>query len=60
MIPPHKNTQFPAAFNEEKVGKVFVVVSDNLRGCHICDQLFTREESYEHSMVTCYPRTYFC
>lgn len=45
---------FPPAA-DEKVAKVFLVVGDDLRKCYICDQLFTRQDSYEHSKVTCYP-----
>jgi hypothetical protein len=45
--------------NNEKVAKVFVVVGEDKRKCLVCDQLFTRQESYEHSLVTCFPRAYF-
>jgi len=55
MMTSAKGVQFPAAFKDEKVGKVFVVVSDDTRRCLICDQLFTRQGSFEHSKVTCYP-----
>ena len=40
---------------DESVGKVFLVTSVDTRKCLICDQLFTREDSFQHSMVTCYP-----
>ena len=55
MIPSDKSAQFPAVLNDEKVAKVFIVVSDDTRRCLICDQLFTRQGSFEHSKVTCYP-----
>ena len=38
-------------------GKAFLVTSVDTRKCLICDQLFTREDSFQHSMVTCYPST---
>jgi hypothetical protein len=40
---------------DERVAKVFIVVSDDTRRCLICDQLFTRQGSFEHSKTTCYP-----
>jgi len=40
----------------ERVAKVFVVMADGLgRKCLICDRIFTRQASYEHSMTICYP-----
>jgi len=41
--------------HDERVGKVFIVISGNTRKCLVCDQLFTRQGSFEHSKVTCYP-----
>jgi hypothetical protein len=40
---------------QESVGKVFVVISDGTRKCLVCNQLFARQESFEHSKVTCHP-----
>jgi len=51
----HTFKQLGVAAHDESVGKVFVVISDDTRKCLICDQLFTRQESFQHSMVTCYP-----
>jgi len=45
------------AAKDESVGKVFLVISVDTRKCLVCDQLFTREDSFQHSMVTCYPST---
>ena len=43
--------------HDESVGKVFIVVGEDARKCLICEQLFTRQESFEHSMLICYPHT---
>lgn len=40
---------------DESVGKVFVVVAEDSRRCLACDQLFTKQESFHHSQVPCYP-----
>lgn len=60
MIPSNKGLLFPVAFDDEKVAKVFVVVGEDMRKCLTCDQLFTRQQSCEHSKVTCYPWTHSC
>ena len=44
-----------AAAHDESVGKIFLVISKDTRKCLVCDQLFTREGSFRHSMTTCYP-----
>jgi hypothetical protein len=40
----------------EKVGKVFRVLSKDLRLCLICDEVFTRREAAEHAERVCYPK----
>jgi hypothetical protein len=47
--------QIGVATRDESIGKVFIVITRNTRRCLVCDQLFTREESFEHSQLTCYP-----
>ena len=47
-------------FADEGYAKVFIVVGEDTRKCLICGQLFTRQESYEHSKVACYPWTRSC
>jgi hypothetical protein len=39
----------------DQVGKVFIVVSQRVRKCLVCEELFTRRASAEHSKVICYP-----
>jgi hypothetical protein len=53
----HTFKQIGAQANDESVGKVFVVMSVDTRKCLVCDQVFTRQGSFHHSMVTCYPNT---
>ena len=40
---------------DERVGKVFVVMAENVRKCMICERFFTRSESAEHAHSMCYP-----
>jgi len=42
-------------WHDEHVAKVFVVVGEDARRCLACDQIFTRQESFHHSQVPCYP-----
>ena len=47
----------------EAYTKVFLVLPDDTtadgevsrRQCLICNRIFSRQESYEHSMTICYP-----
>jgi hypothetical protein len=39
----------------DQIGKVFLVVGQNVRKCLVCEQLFTRQASAEHAKVLCYP-----
>lgn len=53
----HTFKQIGVAAKDESVGKVFIVVNIDTRKCLVCDQLFTRQESFHHSMVACHPTT---
>jgi hypothetical protein len=37
----------------DQIGKVFLVVGQNVRKCLVCEQLFTRRASAEHAKVVC-------
>jgi hypothetical protein len=37
----------------DQIGKVFVVVGQDVRRCLICEQFFTRRASAEHAKVAC-------
>jgi hypothetical protein len=39
----------------DQIGKVFIVVGQDVRKCLICEQFFTRRASAEHAKVPCYP-----
>jgi hypothetical protein len=39
----------------DQIGKVFIVVGQDVRMCLICDGEFTRRTSAEHAKVACYP-----
>ena len=39
----------------DQIGKVFIVVGQNVRRCLICEQVFTRRASAEHAKLACYP-----
>lgn len=60
MSTSNKGFLWPVAFDDEKVAKAFLVVGEDRRQCLVCTQLFTRQESYEHSKVTCYPWSQSC
>jgi hypothetical protein len=38
-----------------QIGKVFVVVGQDVRQCLICDGVFTRQRASEHSTTLCMP-----
>jgi hypothetical protein len=39
----------------DRVGKVFIVVAQDVRRCLICEQLFTRRAASEHAKAACHP-----
>jgi hypothetical protein len=39
----------------DRVGKVFVALSDGMRLCLICEGVFTRQAAAEHARTVCYP-----
>ncbi len=39
----------------DQVGKVFIVVGQEVRQCLVCECVFTRRASCEHSTVPCMP-----
>lgn len=50
-----KTAQGGAGFRTDHIGKVFVVLSQDLRQCLICERVFTRRASAEHTKVVCSP-----
>jgi len=50
-----KKTQRDAgSINTERIGKVFIVVGQDVRRCLVCEQLFTRRAASEHAKVACH------
>jgi hypothetical protein len=39
----------------DQIGKVFVVVGQNVRRCLVCEEFFTRRTASEHARVVCMP-----
>jgi hypothetical protein len=51
-----ETTRRGASFTpSDQIGKVFVVLSQDLRQCLICERLFARRASAEHAQVVCSP-----
>jgi hypothetical protein len=44
-----------AHWSDEQYAKPFVVVAEDRRRCFACNELFTRQESFHHSQLPCYP-----
>jgi hypothetical protein len=55
MTADEKTRRDTGSTRTDQVGKVFVVVSQRVRRCLVCEELFTRRASAEHSKVICYP-----
>ncbi len=53
MIPENTGKQV-GTVADERVAKVFIVVGDDVRRCLICEKLFSRQASFEHSTTICY------
>jgi hypothetical protein len=39
----------------DQIGKLFIVVGQDVRRCLVCEQFFARRASAEHAKVVCYP-----
>jgi hypothetical protein len=39
----------------DRVGKVFIVVGQDVRKCLICEHLYTRQAASEHAKAACHP-----
>jgi hypothetical protein len=39
----------------DQIGKVFVVLGQDMRKCLICDEVFTRKGAAEHTAMVCCP-----
>lgn len=54
---PHDTGAPIRAFPDEGYTKVFIVCGEGAssRKCLICEQVFSRQESFEHSKLPCQP-----
>jgi hypothetical protein len=43
------------SMHTDQIGKVFVVVGQDVRKCLVCEQFFSRRSSAKHANVPCYP-----
>jgi len=50
-----QNSHSAAVTSTDQIGKVFIVVSQDVRRCLICDCVFTRQAAAEHAGTVCYP-----
>ena len=41
--------------SDESYAKVFICLGQDLRKCLICERVFSRQESFEHSKFPCQP-----
>lgn len=44
-----------AAASDDQIGKVFIVVGQDMRQCLICDGVFTKQGSAVHADAVCHP-----
>lgn len=51
------NSHWTKSFEDEQYTKVFIVCGEDaqLRRCLICEHLFSRRDSFEHTKFPCYP-----
>ena len=43
------------SIHTDQIGKVFIVVGQDVRKCLICEQLLTRRAASEHAKAVCHP-----
>ena len=55
MTTDHKTRQETGSIRSDQIGKVFIVISQSMRRCLVCEQFFTRRASAEHANVVCFP-----
>jgi hypothetical protein len=55
MAADDKTRQGTDSTRADQIGKVFVVVGQEVRRCLVCDEFFTRQTSAEHADAYCRP-----
>ena len=54
MTADEKTQRGTGSIHTDRIGKVFIVVGQNVRKCLVCEQLFTRQAASEHAEVACH------
>lgn len=54
MTAEEKNRRDACSAHTDQIGKVFIVLGQDVRQCMICDAVFTRQASAEHAEVSCF------
>jgi hypothetical protein len=47
-----------AVASDESVGKVYIALGQDVRRCLICEKVFSRQGSFEHSKFPCHTSGY--
>lgn len=55
MIPTSADERIKAGADDDRVGKVFMALADDMRRCLICERVFSRRDSFEHTKFPCHP-----
>ena len=55
LSPDEQTRRETGCSHSDGIGKVFLVASQDVRKCLVCEQLFTRQASAEHANVVCDP-----
>jgi hypothetical protein len=56
MIADENTQRSVGSIPSDQIGKVFIVVGQDVHQCLICEGVFTRRAAFEHSMSPCVPR----
>ena len=54
MTPDETTQRDAGSIHTDRIGKVFIVVGQDVRKCLICEQLFTRRAASEHAKGACH------
>lgn len=57
MTAYEKTQRGAGSIRTDQIGKVFIVISQEVRKCLICEQFFTRRAAAEHTRTVCYSQT---
>jgi hypothetical protein len=55
MTTDETTPQSAGSIRPDQIGKVFSVLSKDVRQCLICEGVFSRQASIEHAKAACHP-----